>query len=217
MHGKTVKERTINIFKINDIYWNGNKINWNWRKICCVRRVAQRCVSWQPIRHSGAGGNEEERKQRGPLWGSQNWLPLPMQHEGNSIHHRLSKLPLKCLFPSSFLSRFFPLIFSPHVSGLYFSSTSYLLYLPSLFYIFFLSRFHFLNYHYLSLLFLFLFFMLIIPFITTFISLQSFHLLPFSSISFTSLIYLTHFHFAIYLTFFVFIFFFLSSSPFHSV
>ena len=80
-----------------------------------------------------------------------------MQHEGNSMRHRLAKLSLRCLFPSSFLSRFFPAIFPPYDSGLYFSTTSYLLYLPYLFSILFLSRFHFLNYHYLTLLFLFCF------------------------------------------------------------
>jgi len=60
--------------------------------------------------------------------------------------------------PSSFLSHSFPVIFLPYVSPVYFSTTSYLLYLPSLFSIFFLSRFHILNHHYLSLLFLFLVF-----------------------------------------------------------
>ena len=143
-----------------------------------------------------------------------------MQHEGNSIHHRLSKLSSRCLFPPPFLSRFFPVIFLPYVSGFYFSTTSYLLYSLSLFSIFFF-------YH------AFIFFLIIIiffhfyscffnayrSFVTTFISLQSFHLLLFSSVSFTPVIYLTCFHFVLYFTFFflVFIFFFLSSSPFQTV
>jgi hypothetical protein len=57
--------------------------------------------------------------------------------------------------------------------------------------------------------------MFIAPFITPFISLQFFHLLLYSSVSFTPLIYVTRFHFALCFTFFlVFFFFFLSSSLF---
>jgi hypothetical protein len=61
----------------------------------------------------------------------------------------------------------------------------------------FITLSFFLNYyHYLSLLFPFLFLMLTNPFITTFISLHSFHLLLFSSFSFAPFIYFTGFHFS---------------------
>lgn len=141
-----------------------------------------------------------------------------MQHEVNSLHHRLSKFSSRCLFSSLFLSPFFHVIFLPYVSELYYSTVSYLLSFPSLFVIFFLSRFPlFLNYHhYLSLLFIFLFLMLIL------LLLLLFHFTPFifyfSLLSLLLLlstlrVFISHFfHFCL-----VFIFFFLFSSPFLSI
>ena len=132
---------------------------------------------------------------------------LPMQHEGNSMRHCLSKFSSRCWSPSLFLSPFFHVIFIPYVSELYYSTLSYLLSFPSLFVIFFLSRFPFF-FKLLSLPFTF------IPIFVSYAHQSFYYYFYFTSLlsSFTFLFFLFCSFYLLYgFSFLTFFIFFLSS------